>query len=157
MNATKTLLFSIAILVAATFANTLAQTPVDSEDQVAATNSATPAETATASPVAQPPAPLKVSAYPRYFSSYSNPLTRNPAILLRFNTAVDPATITAQAHLIDDKRRPLPIIATPPHRRPDHSPAKPGAPADGGKSESRTHRLSAGAFCPHPARRRSAL
>ena len=110
MNATKTLLLSVAILTTAAFASTLAQAPATPESQA----EATPAPTATPRAPQAAPSPLTVAAFPRYFSSYSNPLTRNPAILLRFNTAVDPNHITAHAHLLDEKRRPLPIIASRP-------------------------------------------
>ena len=108
MNAPKSLLLSATILVAATFTTARAQSPTPPEQQADTADSSAPP------PAAASPAPLKVSAYPRYFSSYSNPLTRNPAILLRFNAAVDPADLTAHAHLLDEKRRPLPIIASRP-------------------------------------------
>jgi len=61
-----------------------------------------------------PTAELITAIHPGYFSSYSNPLTRTPSILLRFNVALDPRTVSEKVYFVDKAGQRLPVTATRP-------------------------------------------
>ena len=63
-------------------------------------------------PATAPTAELITAIHPGYFSSYSNPLTRTPSILLRFNTGLDPETVGKTVYFVDNSGQRLAAVAT---------------------------------------------
>ncbi len=73
-----------------------------------------PDQAQTPPPAPAPTAELITAIHPGYFSSYSNPLTRTPSILLRFNVALDPAIVSEKVYFVDKAGQRLSVIASRP-------------------------------------------
>ncbi|NOY00667.1 MAG: hypothetical protein GXP30_13180, partial [Verrucomicrobia bacterium] len=69
-------------------------------------------QTCPASAETQPSQKLTFERYPSYYSSYSNPLTPKPSILLRFNAPIDIEQATQNIHFSNEGTSPLKIPVT---------------------------------------------
>lgn len=65
-------------------------------------------------PTTAPTAELITTIHPSYFSSYSNPLTRTPSLLLRFNAALDLETVTENIYFVGNTGQRITVSATRP-------------------------------------------